>query len=531
MEAQKRLKELQKQERERLKQKDHRDKYIQLLRNQRFTREASNPRNISALDLDVDLKSRIPRPAAEKKLVKIPSDHNIKGPSPSRPLNENQSKIPKFGHQKDIKKDDCLPWKKGDLLDSLDLSSTNMKKMFQNRPKLCDSPGASQADKSEWLKENFRESINEWAPKKIEPVELKPSKRVIIKKHNKINIQEKIEEIKEVAKGAENVDEPLAHIPKAKHVRIRENPIKKIPEGEFISVPESNNHSKRYENIENTPSIEIAAEKSIEIIQNAQKVQKDVGKKSGSRFVGKFKAIPEKDDFLENELQCVMDEEAKLQASLARLDLKSLRLKHQAELAELDAEAKQLENSIKIAQEEEKNKNKNVTADFGGNMNKKDSVSPKGHIDNEDCEKFEKFSEFNEEKKYRNVSPTETEITNQTSYYPDNGSVFSAHPYPKPRQLPDARSACSEDEKKENYGRKEVHRIGAVYNEISARSGRYSNKNPAPQYALPKSKNKEPISFRKPPPGPDYTLDVVKVNPDVVKINPNIDVKSLFSDL
>ena len=228
-------------------------------------------------------------------------------------------------------------------------------------------------------------------------------------------------------------------------------------------------------------------------------------KPTKSKFVNKIRSIPEpKDDFLENELQCVEEEEAKLQASLARLDIKSLKAKHQAHLLDLENQAKQLEESIQNMQE-----------------------IPK-----------------------RKESPAPSEIsTHPNSNIPDNVSVFSAHPYPNFRQMPDARSVCTEvpdtkflynkkEERKyskreehsyaekedNNYAKKEVHKIGAVFNEIAARSGRYNEKNPPPEYALPKNTNKEMISFRNPIIGPEYT-------DDVVKINPNVDIKNWFQDM
>ena len=122
------------------------------------------------MDLNVQVQSKIPKPSNEKKNIK-------------NPLEPAGTKIPKIIKQNEEAFNDNLPWKKGDLLDSLDLGSTNMKKLFKNRPKLCDSPGGNQNEKAEWLKENIRESINEWAPKKLEPLpEIKPTKRVINRK-------------------------------------------------------------------------------------------------------------------------------------------------------------------------------------------------------------------------------------------------------------------------------------------------------------------------------------------------------------
>lgn len=449
----------------------------------------------------------------------------------------DESKIPKFKNplNKIPEKSENLPWKKGDLLDSLDLSSTNLKKMFQNRPKLCESPGREKAKDPEWLKENFRESINEWAPKKIEPLpEIKPTKRVLPRNVNKVGFADKIGELKEMNKAEKPV----------KNVKFSEEKCEKV--------------NKRYEkpNLEeeNEEGEEIKEIKKIcdDVKIEHKKVDEKLNVKKQSRFVNKIKAIPEaKDDFLECELHCVNDEEAKLEASLARLDFKSLRLKHQAELAEIELQAKQLEESIKrskfqselneVQQElkgkySEVNNNEEKYSEKGKNIEKNPDLDNKKVIEiinyesddyeNDDFEIEEKKIEMEVKKDAkRKISPGVESSTNITSQFPDNVSVFSAHPYPRQRPSPESRSVVSEyPERPRNcYSKKEVHRIGAVYNEIAARSGRYGKKNPPPEYALPKNKSKEMISFRKPPPGPEYTTEVVKVNP-------NVDLKSLFQD-
>jgi hypothetical protein len=562
LEAQRRLKELQKQEMERLKQKDHRDKYIQHLRGRVSGRKDSNERNICALDLDVQQKSKIPKPSLEKNIYKnlaeIPN-----------------TKIPKLQQIKEKDLDDNLPWKKGDLLDSLDLSNTNMKKLFKNRPKLCDSPGRQNDDKAQWLKENIRESINEWAPKKLEPLpEIKPTKRIVSRKLLKVQIQEKTEEIKENCLKLESNKPDLEHIQnkgKFSDENGLENP--KFYRGKGLK----DNINKRYQNIDEKDQEIIEELKNDEqytnnhkseqefiqnILKDAEYISTDSkiqdknefpikpqpnipGKpKKKSKFVDKIKSIPEpKDDFLENELECVKEEEAKLQASLARLDLKALKAKHQANLIELDRQAQELEKSIQKSEEinlkshlpELNPVNSNDKLQINTEINTSYiNPSKNSPINNEikpNPIKPRENSQKNNEiviqaTKTREKSPAYSEIsTHPNSNIPDNVSVFSAHPYPKPRQLPDARSVCSEiPNKKYGYANREVHKIGAVYNEVAARSGRYSSNNPPPQYALPRKHSKEHISLRKPPPGPEYT-------PDVVKINPNIDLKALLKDL
>lgn len=523
-------------------------------------------KNLCALDLGFNPQSRIPKPALMKKQeVLVPEE----------------SKIPKFNIKPaklGPEKIDNLPWKKGDLLDSLDLSSTNLKKMFQNRPKVCDSPGREKEKDPAWLKENFRESINEWAPKKIEPIaELKPTKRVLPRNVNKIGFAEKLVELKEQNKSE--------FMPGIKEQNKADNISKKVK----FSIENCEKVNKRYEKheIDEEKELNQAAEieKKPENKERLEekKINQNQNKKRQSKFVSKIKAIPEaKDDFLECELHCVNDEEAKLEASLARLDIKSLRLKHQLELVQIEQQTKQLEDSIKranfqsdyeeVQKELEKNKetkpeNHEKIIEIPG----KYAQNPEKYIQNHEkiienpgkyaqnpekyTQKTEKLIEKNPEspknEDYHNksfeieekleiqepdfyhiqktvkreISPGVDSSTNLTSQVHDNGSVFSAHPYPRQRPSPDSRSVVSEyPERPRNcYSKKEVHRIGAVYNEVAARSGRYSKNNPPPEYALPKIKSKEMISFRKPPPAPEYTTEVVKVNP-------NVDIKSLFQD-
>jgi hypothetical protein len=71
--------------------------------------------------------------------------------------------------------------------------------------------------------------------------------------------------------------------------------------------------------------------------------------------------------------------------------------------------------------------------------------------------------------------------------------------------------------------KKEVHKIGAVYNEVAARSGRYSSQNPPPSYKLKLPKERQPISFRKPPKPATYIQGIIHVNPKA-------DLKQLFDE-
>ena len=66
-------------------------------------------------------------------------------------------------------KGENLPWKKGDLLDSLDLSSTNLKKFMNKKVEACEFPEREKLER-DWLLDNFRESIKEWAPPRSESI-------------------------------------------------------------------------------------------------------------------------------------------------------------------------------------------------------------------------------------------------------------------------------------------------------------------------------------------------------------------------
>ena len=77
--------------------------------------------------------------------------------------------------------------------------------------------------------------------------------------------------------------------------------------------------------------------------------------------------------------------------------------------------------------------------------------------------------------------------------------------------------------KSEPVRSKPVHRIGAVYNEVAARSGRYGQANPAPHFQLKAPVQRTYISFRKPPRLPTYTGGMVRVNP-------NLDVRAMLRE-
>ena len=297
-----------------------------------------NNENIRALDLQINFNSKIPKPSFEKKVLVNAGIEETKIPKIFKPLPE----IPEIP-----KRVDSMPWKKGDLLDSLDLGTTNLKKLFQNRPKLCDSPGRQNQADPEWLKENFRTSINEWAPKKIETfTNIKPTKRVLTKNLIKIGTLERPDIVKaqipkiekqpdkvfkspQISQGSKVVPNPRPGL----ILKEEKNDLKK----EFFDKANGKISNESFKPLQDK-------EKSIEI-ENKQNEEFDdfispkiceeneivlKGGKKQSKFVNKIKTIPENiGEFLDCELECVLDEEERLKASLARLDLKYIRLKNQ----------------------------------------------------------------------------------------------------------------------------------------------------------------------------------------------------------
>jgi len=229
---------------------------------------------------------------------------------------------------------------------------------------------------------------------------------------------------------------------------------------------------------------------NMEVIQQPQ-----LERKNSSKFVNKIKSIkehqpntmkklPEEKEFLQEELDCVNEEEQKLEDSLARLDLQTIKINAQRNLAELEAEAQKLEDSLE-----------------------KLNPIPDNSIELETREE---------------IHSTIGRQSIDSSFQPNTTfqSVFSAHPYPANRSETDNRSVITEAPRQ---GNSSVHRIGSVYNEVAARSGRYSKSNPPPKYSLPKPKQRKPLSIRKPPKGPKYTENVVKVNP-------NFNLKNIFEE-
>lgn len=292
-EAKRRLEELQRQQEEQSRRRDHRDRYIQYMRkgsNKSIHRQQD--KKLVALDLEVG--THIPKP------VKL------------RPVKlrviEKGSRIPK------LRGNDL--WRKGGLLDSLDLSSTNLlakKQKFEieeeapapevtqsplrgGKPKEPKEPKVYEQDSLEekgWLRESFNQSIKEWAG--IRPIKLTaPSVISEEPEEIKVNAPNILRELVEDYENAMQVAPPsyrLGHLPQ--------------PHYPDVIKPSLQNPSD-YTKVVDSP--------------------KEVPKKS--KYVQKFKQIKQvDDDFLavssiQTELACLNSEEAKLQASLAKLDAK-----------------------------------------------------------------------------------------------------------------------------------------------------------------------------------------------------------------
>lgn len=360
------------------------------MRNNRFTKAENESNSIKALDLDVQTK--IPKPGQERKQWDLKGDDSkipkiVKGPLPAIP-----------------EKVDNLPWKKGDLLDSLDLSSTNLKKFMKNKPKACESPGREKGER-EWLMENFRESIKEWAPSrpqaeahiqkelqipnpynqpilnptpqnppnenpkdqirpnpppyqsnppdsksKVPESQNKISKRVIPRGGGKSGFNQKLEELKENNRPDKKIKFFNEKLPGKANTRYTDSDF----EDENPHDHQSCFSEPGYLKLDPNPkTVQNPVPTSQLVKENSKKEQ--ISKPpiiKPSKFVSKFKEIDtDKNQFLNKELKCVNDEEAKLEASLARLDIKSLKLKHQAELELLNQQAKNLEESLRRARE------------------------------------------------------------------------------------------------------------------------------------------------------------------------------------
>ena len=141
MEAKRRLTELQRVQEEQLRRKDLRDRYVQAMRTRGTLdrTQSREGRDVQALDLEMGRGK-----AGVGDLQKREIQGSDKG------------------------KAEVL-WEKGDLLDSLDLSSTKLKDKIGKLPSqaaLDTQPKQSEEPKA-WLHNSIRQSIKEWAPNSL----------------------------------------------------------------------------------------------------------------------------------------------------------------------------------------------------------------------------------------------------------------------------------------------------------------------------------------------------------------------------
>lgn len=497
---------------------------------------------------------------------------------------EVQTKIPRVRQDRklwDLKGDDCkinkvalgplptipenggnLPWKKGDLLDSLDLSSTNLEKFMKRKDEDC---GLHDQEKEErdWLVDNFRESIKEWAPKRPEAntqipdppsnnlqdliphknpnSQLKPStppqsnpnphtpssperqthltKRIIPRGKSALN--QKLQELKENHKPTKKLNYFNEKLPEKASTRYSGSDLEdENPQDHQIHISEFkiNPTPQTAPNPTSVPkNLQLSPEKNLP----PKLTQKPPSRPS--KFVSKFKNIEsEKDDFLDIELKCLNDEEAKLEASLVRLDIKKLKLKHQADLEILDQQAKILEESLARRKEEMLKgvaAGRESCAGNGGKddngrlvkvgLGKMDLKGKEGRGRDVEAECVGNHSDLLEDKgngrgrdgcKTRNYSNQVVKNYKQ-GIADDRESVAPTNYSGKPcdsAQGPRARSVAS----------------------------RYSSRSSNPKIKLRGQ-------FQKPPLAPQSNnVDAVPLgSAGIVKVNPNIDLKSIFSDL
>lgn len=137
MEAKRRLAELQRVQEEQMHRKDLRERYVQAMRTRGSLShtQSKEGRNVQALDLEV-----------------------ARGEVGTGQRLES----------KEIVQAEAL-WEKGDLLDSLDLSSTKLKDKIGKMPSKAtlDTQSKQPEESKAWLHTSIRQSIKEWAPNNL----------------------------------------------------------------------------------------------------------------------------------------------------------------------------------------------------------------------------------------------------------------------------------------------------------------------------------------------------------------------------
>lgn len=141
MEAKRRLAELQRVQEEQLRRKDLRERYVQAMRTRGTPNrtQSKEGRNVQALDLEV---ARGKGGAGES----LETKETANGRGKAEVL-----------------------WEKGDLLDSLDLSSTKLKDQIGKIPSKAtlDTQAKQPEESKAWLHTSIRQSIKEWAPNNL----------------------------------------------------------------------------------------------------------------------------------------------------------------------------------------------------------------------------------------------------------------------------------------------------------------------------------------------------------------------------
>lgn len=261
-------------------------------------------------------------------------------------------------------------------------------------------------------------------------------------------------------------------------------------------------------------------------------------KQKPSKFVTRIRNIgnPEPDiEFLNVELDCVNEAENKIEASLARLDIKAIKAKCMSEVSALNQEVEQLEGSLnrlnlelaqkpdnklreipeKIAQDLQDKKTDVQNQDFNElKIERRFDLVEKNLVAHNDNQKFPVKTTHNS--RYAQIS--DEEFSDNLSKY-ESRSIYSAHPYPRKQLIDeDLQSVISVVPVKRDAS---VFEGGSVFGDnTSTRSKKYS-------IIHKKESQQKLMSMR----GDTSSLsDTKSVSGDIVHINPNVNLKALFFD-
>ena len=263
-----------------MRRRTHKDRYIQALRH--ASAGPADTRTVHALDLEVspvthiDTTSHIPTIAAKKPLPRVELQGESKIPGIRKPAE----------HPKDLnagKQKEEL-WTKGDLLDSLDLSSTKVRDKLT--PFLEKLKEAAESDKA-WLGQSIRDSIQQWAPGKVGGITQKdPSYPAI--------------------PAAKQTTPPYIYPQPVPKQVIKSAPTSVPHPTSIVPSPSTDLVSTRPPNTEETPLPRPFPSKP------SKKVTELRGRVQRQRIADDY--------FLTEELNCIEEEEQKMLESLERLD-------------------------------------------------------------------------------------------------------------------------------------------------------------------------------------------------------------------